>query len=130
MKRDYYIRAIEADWPKVLEFAELLGVGRMTEFGFWGECWVYIGPLNEPTGEFTQVDGVLVEQRRVITDQQGRVYLHANVLQTEIDLRARAEQLAAQDPEMAVALSQEARYFVTDETGEPVAPSTPAVVLF
>jgi hypothetical protein len=86
-----------------------------------GGAWDFIGPIHRPTGE---VDDEGVPLTEPLTDPEGNVYWHANLL-TPIDLRARAEALAAERPEVAAALADVARFFPVDENGQPRAPSNP-----
>lgn len=107
----YYIRAIQQDWPTVESLAIALGVAHRTEDGtLIGDGWVFIGPIYR--------DGVAV------TDANGNEYLHANLVY-DGSLRALAESRAADHPELAAALQEVPRYFVTDENGQHVAPQNP-----
>lgn len=125
----YYIRAIEQDWPLVESLAIALGIAQRSESGLVGQGWVYIGPVYKPTGETATVDGITVDLTEPVRDPGGNLYIHANVVM-DGSLRELAEAKAADNPELAEALSMIPRYFVTDENGEHVAPRNPARVIF
>jgi hypothetical protein len=72
----------------------------------------------------TDEDGNVIKLQRVIADPDGNPYIHAN-LRTTQDLRAVAEQLAADNPQMAEALSDLGRFFLLDEEGNARTPSSP-----
>lgn len=128
-KRVYYPRATAADWAQLLHLGFLLGELVVdSEGGFSGPGWVYIGMLSKETGA-TLTDpetGEEYPERIIVKDANGAPYLHAN-LYTFTDLRAKAEALAAQQPEIAEALQQLHKYFPHDEDGNPVQPSNPQV---
>jgi len=111
-----YIRAIQADWPAVESLAIALGVAHRAEEGeLIGNGWVFVGPVYQ--------NGIPV------TDENGNEYVHANLVY-DGSLRVLAELKALQNPEIAAALLEIPRYFVTDENGNPVAPRNPARVIF
>jgi hypothetical protein len=83
--------------------------------------------VYRPTGETVVVDGIETALTEPVRDAQGNLYWHAN-LRTTIDLRERAEAKAASNPELAEALADLDRYFVTDESGQPKVPNEPAMV--
>ena len=126
---DYFLRFTESDLPAVRQLGILLGELHDTDDGsLVGNGFVLIGHLTKPTGEtVTDEFGNVIELRRVITDPNGNPYIHAN-LRTNQDLRAVAELLAAEHPEMAEALSNLGRFFLLDENGQPRTPKQPQVV--
>ena len=126
----YYIRAIEQDWPKVEALSIMLEVAQRAESGqLVGQGWVYIGPIYKPTGETVIVEGQPVDLTAPVRDDLGNLYIHANLVM-EGSLRELAEAKALQHPEIAEALQEIPRYFVTDENGTAVAPKNPARVIF
>ena len=128
---DYFLRFKESDLPAVRQLGILLGELYDTDDGsLVGNGFVMIGNLTEPTGEtITDDDGNTVELRRVITDPNGNPYIHAN-LRTDQDLRAVAESLVAEHPEMAGALADLGRFFLLDDHGNARAPNSPQQVFF
>jgi hypothetical protein len=113
---DYFLRFTEADLPAVRALGILLGELHDTEDdSLVGNSFVMVGHLYEPTGETTtDEEGNVIKLQRVITDPDGNPYIHAN-LRTNQDLRAVAEQLAADNPQMAEALSDLGRFFLLHE---------------
>jgi hypothetical protein len=105
------------------DFVDMTRMRPVTPAHTWapGGAWDFIGPIHRPTGE---VDDEGVPLTEPLTDPEGNVYWHANLL-TPIDLRARAEVLAAERPEVAAALADMARFFPVDNNGQPRAPSNP-----
>lgn len=146
MYRDYYLRSTPALWPTLLQLGVQLGAVTLSYTDFiepvdeygnlvstpTGEptvtavdgSWDYIGEVMQPTGATEVVDGQEVPVLATVTNGQGIAYLHAN-LRTKIDLRATAEAMAAQVPELAGALSSIGNFFVVDVEGNPVAPNLP-----
>lgn len=128
----YYIRATQQDWPTVENLAIALGVAQRTESGeLVGQGWVFIGPVMKPTGQ-TATDpetGQTIQLTAPAKDANGNEYVHANLVY-DGSLRALAESKGAEHPELAAALQEVPRYFVTDENGQPVAPRNPARVIF
>jgi hypothetical protein len=123
---DYFLRFLESDLPEVRILGILLGELHDTEDdSLVGNSFVLVGHLYEPTGETTtDEDGNVIKLQRVITDPDGNPYIHAN-LRTNQDLKAVAEQLAADNPQMAEALSNLGRFFLLDEEGNARTPSNP-----
>jgi hypothetical protein len=113
---DYFLRFIESDLPEVRILGILLGELHDTEDdSLVGNGFVMVGHLYEPTGETTtDEDGNVINLQRVIADPDGNPYIHAN-LRTNQDLRAVAEQLAADSPQMAAALANLGRFFLLHE---------------
>jgi len=126
---DYFLRFIESDKPSVRALGILLGELHNTDDdSLVGNGFVLIGHLTEPTGKtITDEDGNVIELREVIKDPNGKPYIHAN-LRTNQDLRAVAEQLAVDNPEMAKALSDLGKFFLLDSEGKARAPNKPQVV--
>jgi hypothetical protein len=133
--RDYFLRATEQDWPRLLSLAVALGILFQREDGEYcslPDGYVYIGKISKPTGEIANVEvfpGVFedVPQSTPIADENGNHYLHAN-LRTYVDIRVRASMYAPAHPEIAEALAEVERFFVTNESGEVIRPKNPAVV--
>ena len=128
--RQYWCRATESDWPELLTLGVLLGVLVEHEGRYHAVTpgdFVYPVPVLKPTGETVMVDGVETPVKAPVRDANGNLYVHGNLI-TTIDIRARAEAMAVSNPELASALSQIGRYFVTDAQGQPKAPDSPAMV--
>lgn len=130
MIRDYWPRVIESDWPLLLQLAQVLGMldadGNPTDEAL---VWYVIGYNMVPTGE-TVTDpetGEVIELRAPETDGQGNPYKLAN-LATLVDLRARAQALAASNPELLGALQNLGRFFPVDAEGNPKRPGNPVCV--
>jgi hypothetical protein len=128
---DYYLRTV--DYPTLLELGRKLGVitlhyesydeegsgigdpsvnavifdtaGNLTYSG----AFQYLGELHNPEGE-------------IITNPEGVPYIHAN-MRTTADLRALA--MASTDTEVQAALLSLGNFFVTDGSGNAVAPALP-----
>ena len=131
MYNDYYLRTV--DYPTLLELGRKLGVITLhyetydEEGAGIGEpsvnavifdaagalvysgAFQYLGELPNPEGE-------------IITSPEGVPYIHAN-LRTTADLRALA--MASTDPEVGAALVTLGNFFVTDGSGNAVAPALP-----
>jgi hypothetical protein len=126
----YYIRCRAADVPQLLALGVLLGVLAEAEGAHVaaepGIVWDVIGPVHEPTGE-TGEDGQPLSAP--VCDADGVPYWHAN-LHTPFALLERAQQLAAEHPEIAEALGAIPRWFLVDAEGRARAPASPARVLF
>lgn len=125
----YYLRAVPATWSTLLTLGERLGAIQTIEGATHatdGGAWDYIGEIHRPTGA---VDEEGLPVLAPVTDAGGAVYLHANLL-TPLDLRAAAEALAPADPDIAQALATLGAFFVTDATGQAVAPAAPHRVFF
>lgn len=146
MYREYYLRSAPALWPTLLQLGKQLGALTLTyteflesedENGFpvrtpVGEpivsavdgSWSYIGQIMQPTGATEAVGDFTVPVMAPIANAEGVAYLHAN-LRTKINLREVAEAMAAENPDLAVALSSISNFFVVDLAGNPVAPNQP-----
>lgn len=127
--RNYHLRCLESDKPQLLALGVLLQVLQESEGKHHATAgdFVEIGYVYRPTGETVLVDGIETALTEPVRDENGNLYWHAN-LRTTIDLRERAEAMAVSSPELAQALSQLGKYFVTDELGQPKVPNDPAVV--
>jgi hypothetical protein len=92
--------------------------------------WDVIGPIYRPTGAVTETDLGPVPVIEPITDAGGQPYWHANLMLYTASLTEMAQAAYAADPtpELAQALTDISTYFVTDASGEPVAPGQPARV--
>lgn len=124
---NYHLRCLESDKQSLLDFGVLLKVLQVSEGKYYATAgdFVEIGYVYRPTGETVLVDGIPTPLTAPVVDDQGRPYWHAN-LRTTVNIRERAEARAASNPELASALSQIGKYFVTGEDGQPKAPSNPA----
>lgn len=127
--RNYFLRCIESDKAELLALGVLLQVLQESEGRHCATAgdFVEIGYVYRPTGETVLVDGIETAVTEPVRDENGNLYWHAN-LRTTINLRERAGAMAVSNPELAAALSQLGKYFVTDELGQPRAPNNPAVV--
>jgi hypothetical protein len=127
--RDYYLRCLESDKAKLLALGVTMGVLVESEGKHYATAgdFIEIGYVHRPTGETVVVDGIETALTEPVRDEHGNLYFHWN-LRTTIDLRERAESMAASHPELAEALAELSKYFVTDENSQPKAPTNPAVV--
>lgn len=126
----YYVRCHRDDVPELLALGVLLGV--LTEAD--GQhvaaapdiVWDVIGTIQQPTGDVDQAGRPVLAP---VAAPDGTPLWHANVY-TPWRLMARAEQMAAERPEVAEALAAVPRFFVTDPgTGQAVPPRSPVRVL-
>jgi hypothetical protein len=85
--RGYYVRAIENDWDAALYSLAADGILIETDFGHAAAngSWDYIGPVYKGTGEFATIEGIEVELTEPVKDENGNIYLHAN-LRTPMEL--------------------------------------------
>jgi hypothetical protein len=127
--RNYFLRCLESDKAALLALGVLLSVLQESEGRHYAVAgdFVEIGYVYRPTGETVVVDGIETPVTEPVRDENGNLYLHAN-LRTTINLRERAEAMAVSNPELAEALASLDKYFVTDELGQPKAPTNPAMV--
>ncbi|CAB4141117.1 hypothetical protein UFOVP412_14 [uncultured Caudovirales phage] len=123
----YYIRAKESDWPEVESLAVTLGLAKKTPAGLVGQGWVYIGPVYQPTGKVSIVDGIETPETAAVRAKDGSLYLHANIVY-DGSLRALAESVTS--PEVAAALQSVPKYFLVDDEGNPRSPAEPVRVIF
>lgn len=148
MFHDYYVRALPADWPELLQLGEKLGaltlsyphrteelqpdgtvvteLGEPTVSAQHGGAWDYLGEIQRPTGELDAEGNPITAP---VAAPDGTAYLHAN-LRTPISLGAVARKLAATDPAVAEALQRLDRYFLLDDEGSPRLPRQPVRVWF
>lgn len=120
---DNALRCIESDYPVLLGLAQALGVITVDgeEIIPCPQCeWAYIGyKLNgEPPAEGEP------DTRQHVKDANGHKYVHINV-RTPFSVGEAAAVLAQGSPEVAAALSQVDRFFITDAQGVPVMPEFP-----
>ena len=152
MFNDYYIRALPADWPELLQLGEKLGaitvscaprtdelplelrpdgtvapeLGERVIAANHGGAWDYLGEIQRPTGELDPEGNPIMAP---VAAPDGTPYLHAN-LRTPISLGAVARKLAVTDPEVAEAMQRLDRYFLLDDEGSPRLPRQPVRVWF
>jgi len=130
MIKPYFLRCKQSDFNELVSLGKLLGVIDEHEghiYGINGCDWDLVfgtGQLYEGTGTFTEVDGVQVEQKRLIVDENGDAYLHINLL-TRFDLGDKAREMAVDHPELAQALSSMGKYFLLDAEGKVRRPANP-----
>lgn len=120
---DNALKCIEGDYPALLTLACAMGVITLdgeTVVPAPGITWDYIGYkyVGEPPEE-GQVD-----TRPILSDAQGHKYVHINV-RTPFSVGQVAAQVAASNPDIAAALGDPARFFVTDGSGNAVDPQFP-----
>lgn len=126
----YYGKCTQSDWPQLVAMAKALGLVQETETGqLVGQGWVYVGPVTRPTGNTLVVGGLEVPETASVLDTNGNPYVHVNLVY-EGSLRALAESKAQDHPEIAEALQNLSRWFVTDEDGNHRAPTNPYNVIF
>lgn len=120
---DNALRCIESDYPALLGLATVMGVitvqdGVVTPAP--GITWDYIGYkyVGAPPAE-----GV-PDTRPILTDGNGHKYVHINV-RTPFSVGQAAAEAAASNPDIAAALGDPARFFVTDGSGNAVDPQFP-----
>lgn len=148
MFHDYYVRALPADWPELLQLGEKLGaltlsyphrtdelqpdgtiathLGEPIVSAQHGGAWDYLGEIQRPTGELDAQGNPVTAP---VAAPDGTPYRHAN-LRTPISLGAVARKLAATDPAVAEALQRLDRYFLLDDEGSPRLPRQPVRVWF
>lgn len=128
MYHDYHIRALPADWPKLIGLGVKLGALTVSEdvvSATTPGCWDFIGVLHKPTGKtLTTPEGETPEMAPV-TDDKGTAYWHAN-LRTTVHLGAVAREMAQTDRDIAKAMKSLGKFFLLDEEGNPRAPKQPA----
>jgi len=120
---DNALRCIEEDYPALLGLAQAMGVISMdgqTVIPADGVTWDYIGyKLSGPAPEEGQPD-----TRDVLKNAQGKKYVHINV-RTPFSIGQAAAEAAAVNPDIAAALGDPSRFFVTDAQGNPIDPVVP-----
>lgn len=115
---DNALKCIESDYPTLLGLAQVLGAvdvvnGKVIPKP--GVSWDYIGYKKLEDGSYLQ-------------DGNGNKYVHVNT-RTPFSVGAKAAELAALSPEIATALVDTDRFFVTDAEGNAKAPEYPIRVL-
>lgn len=118
---DNALRCIEEDYPVLVEMAKAIGVLDAYGNAMQGCLWDYIG--YKKFGAAPRRDDEL-DTRQIVCDPQGRKYVHVNV-RTPFSVGEAAAGLAASSPEIAAALGDPSRFFVTDANGQPVDPQFP-----
>ena len=127
---DYYIRTTVAHWDEVISFGVLLGVIQEVEREDGSAvivekgpgCWHYIGPISIRVGgtdEEPEFD--------TLKNLEGEEFIHAN-LRTTINIRERAMELVAENPDLSEAMSRLWDYFLLDELGQARPPNRPYCV--
>jgi len=120
---DNALRCIEEDYPALLGLAQAMGVISMdgqTVIPADGVTWDYIGyKPSGPAPEEGQPD-----TRDVLKNAQGKKYVHINV-RTPFSIGQAAAEAAAVNPDIAAALGDPSRFFVTDAQGNPIDPVVP-----
>jgi hypothetical protein len=120
---DYALRCIEENYTKLIQLATILGVIEIIDGVVYeknGGIWDYVGYkyIGTEPGEGEP------DTRTILTNAEGNKYIHINV-RTPINVRAAAEALALENPEIAGALSQIPDYFITDAEGNATLPQFP-----
>jgi len=123
---DNALRCIESDYPLLLGLAQKMGAisvvnGKVVPAE--GVVWDYIG--YKLYGD-VPVEGKK-DTRAVLTDAKGNKYVHINV-RTPFSVGEAAAILAGGDPEIAGALADAKRLFVTHEDGSVKDPDQPVRV--
>lgn len=112
----YFLRCVDTDLPTLIELGTTLGALQTVDgvtSATLGGAWDVIGPIEKWDQPGTPVKG-----------PGNKVYIHAN-LRTPIDLRARANELAAGgNGQIVAALGQLNRFFSKvrkkpDQNGNP-----------
>ena len=120
---DNALRCIESDYPALLSLAQAMGVITVdngTVIPAPGIAWDYIGHKRVgPPPDEGQAD-----TRPFVTDAQGHKYVHINV-RTPFSVGEAAAEAAQTNPDIAAALGDPARFFVTDGNGHAVDPQVP-----
>jgi hypothetical protein len=128
MYHDYHIRALPADWPKLIALGVKLGALTVSEdvvSTATPGCWDFIGVLHKPTGNVITTPEGDTPEMAPVTDDKGTAYWHAN-LRTTVHLGAVAREMAQTDRDIAKAMKSLDRFFLLDEDGNPRAPKQPA----
>lgn len=120
---DNALRCTENDYPALLGLAQAMGVITIegnTVIPTDGITWDYIGykMVGDPPAE-----GEL-DTRTILSNPQGHKYVHINV-RTPFSVGEAAAEAAAVNPEIAAALGDPSRFFVTDAQGNPIDPVVP-----
>ncbi len=111
---DNALRCIEEDYPALLGLAEAMGVIELqgqTVVPAPNIVWDYIGYKYKEDGT-------------ILMNAQGKKYVHVNV-RTPFSVGQAAAQAAAVSPEIAAALGDPSRFFVTNPDGTAKDPEVP-----
>lgn len=126
----YYLRCLASRRDELIALGVRLGVLQQdadtgavhaTDAG----CWSEIGIQLERAGGSDDAP----EYAPVTDPDSGEPYWLANLL-TPVDLRERAQSLAATDPAIAAALANLSDFFIVDDQGNATAPATPVQVFW
>lgn len=120
---DNALRCIEEDYPALVGLAQAMGIitfDGATIVPAQGIIWDYIGykRVGEPP-----VDGQ-PDTRPILSNAQGKKYVHINV-RTPFSVGEAAIVAAQGSPEIAAALGDPSRFFVTDGNGQAKDPEFP-----
>ncbi len=111
---DNALRCIESDFPALIGLAQAMGVLTVdgsTIVPSEGITWDYIGYKIKEDGT-------------ILKDANGNNYVHINV-RTPFSVGQAAAAAAALSPEIAAALGDPSRFFVTNPDGTPKDPEFP-----
>lgn len=111
---DNALRCTEEDYPQMLGLAQAIGAIKIVGGQVVPEpgiAWDYIGHKIKEDGT-------------ILTDANGKKYIHINV-RTPFSVGAAAADFAVNNPEIAAALGNPARFFVTDGNGNAIDPQFP-----
>lgn len=111
---DNALRCIEEDYPQMLNLAVAIGAIKIIDNKVApepGVSWDYIGYKIKEDGS-------------ILVDSNNKKYIHVNV-RTPFSVGSAAADFAAENPEIASALGDPSRFFVTDSNGNPVDPQVP-----
>lgn len=120
---DNALRCTEDDYPALLGLAQAMGVITLdgeTVIPSAGITWDYIGYkyVGEPP-----VDGQ-PDTRTILTNPQGKRFVHVNV-RTPFSVGQAATEAAASNSDIAAALGDPSRFFVTNPDGTAKDPEFP-----
>jgi hypothetical protein len=123
---DYFIRTSQTDYPTLIALGKMLGAIEEVDgqiVATEGGAWDYIGPILRPTG-------VMLEggpEMKPVMAPDGQPFVHVNI-RTPISLRARAVELAVNNPALAAGLASLPKYFIVDQNGNATLPADPVRV--
>ncbi len=135
--RTYYLRCRVTDRDRLLQLGVALGAIAIAPatgrpYALLGGEYYEIGELpDRQTGTLQPgPNGEQVYANRQPRREGGQVLYHAN-LRTPMDLRQRAQELAAGNPEIAAALGNLRRYFVANGANtQAITPTEPQTIFF